>query len=302
MRILDVLDVKGRGTLAVLDTAEVPVGDLRIGGFVTQGDRSWIISGVEMVDPPSSSDKVGVLVRGEGRPEPGEAEVHRVHRVHRPSDGGILSGLSIKEAVADGRIEIDPWEPTHVNPEDRINPASYDLTLGRFVAVYEKVVYVDFEHGDGGVPGERVSPNLLVGNRDFYLDAASPNQVVRYEMDERGFLLKPGVGYLMHTAERIKTDHYVPIVDGKSSIGRLFVTAHVTAGYGDPGYDGQYTLEVVAVHPTVVYPGMRFCQMRFHTVIGGIESYASKGSYKGDLAEGPVPSQSWRSFRGRGAG
>lgn len=214
--------------------------------------------------------------------------------------GGILSGLSIKKAVRDEQIVIDPWDPTHVNFEDKLNPASYDLTLGKWVAVYENVVHVDFDCEGSGVPGERLySRGLVVGKRGACLDAAKPNPVARYEMDERGFLLKPGIGYLMHTAERIKADCYVPIVDGKSSIGRLFVAAHVTAGYGDPGYDGQYTLEVVAVHPTIVYPGMRFCQMRFHTLVGEVESYAKKGSYRGELAEGPVPSRSWKMFDGK---
>lgn len=212
--------------------------------------------------------------------------------------GGILSGLLIKEAVADGRIEIDPWEPTHLNEEDRINPASYDLTLGKHVAVYKSVVHVDFSCREGGIPGERMLPKSdFVPGPNCWLDAAKKNETSTYEMDERGFVLKPWIGYLMHTAERVKTDCFVPIVDGKSSMGRLFVTAHVTAGFGDPGFDGQYTLEVVAVHPTVIYPGMRFCQMRFHTIVGDVVGYKKKGNYQGDLADGPVPSQSWKMFR-----
>ena len=116
--------------------------------------------------------------------------------------------------------------------------------------------------------------------------------------DDTGFILMPGVGYLMHTHEKIHTDKYVPILDGKSSIGRLFCFVHVTAGYGDPGFDGQYTLEVAVLQPLIVYPGMRFCQIRFHTLVGDVDSYQKNGSYKGELAEGPIPSRSWKMFDG----
>jgi len=129
-----------------------------------------------------------------------------------------------------------------------------------------------------------------------YLDAKKKNGVVEYEMDGRGILIKPGLSYLMHTAERVFTERFVPVLDGKSSIGRLFVFVHVTAGYGDPGFNGQYTLEVTSVHPVVLYPGMRICQMRFHTLVGEVDSYQRRGSYRGRLAEGPIPSQSYKMF------
>lgn len=203
---------------------------------------------------------------------------------------GILTGSAIESAVKSGDIRIEPFDAA------RVNPASYDLTLGPKVAVYRDVVIPDFPAPNHNfVPGCNVSPR---GSHCYnaYIDAARKNEVAEYDMDERGFLLKPGIGYLMHTAERIFTERYVPIIDGKSSIGRLFAYCHVTAGYGDPGFDGQYTLEVVVVHPLRVYPGMRFCQMRFHTYVGEARSYQQTGSYKGALAEGPIPSQSYRMF------
>lgn len=211
--------------------------------------------------------------------------------------GGILSGLELQRAIKSGDITITPFDDSHLG---RVNPASYDLTLGPKVAVYKDVVNADFsipsslDVNSGSVPGCLVSPKT-----GFHcaIDASKKNEVVEYEMDSRGFLLRPGVGYLMHTAERVHTEKYVPIIDGKSSIGRLFAFIHVTAGYGDPGFDGQYTLEVVVVHPLVVYPGMRCCQMRFHTIVGDVKSYKETGSYKGDLAEGPIPSQSYRMFQ-----
>ena len=207
--------------------------------------------------------------------------------------GGILSGLEIQAAVKRGDIEIDPFDPGRVDFGDRMNPASYDLTLGSKVAVYSAVT-----RGDFGKP----MPHLPAGYNLYpgggCIDAAKKNEVTEYEMPAgEPLYLRPGVGYLMHTAERITTDRYVPIIDGKSSIGRLFAFVHVTAGYGDPGFNGQYTLEVTVVHPLLVYPGMRICQMRFHSIVGEVESYQKKGSYKGELAMGPIPSQSHRMFR-----
>jgi dCTP deaminase len=197
---------------------------------------------------------------------------------------GILSGLQIVKEVEAGNIKISPFDKT------RANPASYDLTLGSEVAIYEDVTRLigEGQYGPVHVAEDKVR-NVL--------DAAKQNYVKRYEMKEDGFLLVPGIGYLMHTEERIRTEKFVPIVDGKSSIGRLFCFVHVTAGYGDPGFDGQYTLEVVVVHPLIVYPGMRFCQIRFHTLVGDVETYQNKGNYVGvDHASGPVPSRSWKMF------
>jgi dCTP deaminase len=214
------------------------------------------------------------------------------------SEGGILSGLSIKKAVESGAIVVDPWDPTHVNHEDRLNPASYDLTLGPQIAVYDSVVCGDFESSSMGVPGESLHPRGFVG-KGKVLDSSKKNSVKTFNMDARGFLLQPGIGYLAHTVEKVHTEAFVPVLDGKSSIGRLFAFIHVTAGYGDPGFDGQYTLEVVVIHPLIVYPGMRFCQIRFHTLVGETVSYKQTGSYKGEYAQGPIPSQSWKMFRGK---
>jgi dCTP deaminase len=176
----------------------------------------------------------------------------------------ILSGNKILECVQRGLIEVDPFDPK------QINPVSYDLTLGDKYAVY-----------------------LRTDVRA--LDSRQHNDFDLYDVPSKGVTLMPGRGYLMHTRERVRTDHFVPVLDGKSSIGRLFVQVHVTAGYGDPGFDGQYTLEVTCVHPVVLYAGMRIAQMRFHTIEGEVMRY--DGNYKGETSRGPVPSMSWRQFK-----
>lgn len=224
------------------------------------------------------------------------------------SEQGILSGYEIWQEMRNDTIEVSPMPP-----EEHVNPASLDLTLGPKVAVYRKVVYFAFG-GEAWMPDDQgvhrnargdaldysrhYLPNLMYAHTGI-LNAKEKNEVLTFEMPRSGWLLKPGIGYLMHTAERIHTKKFVPVLDGKSSLGRLFMTAHVTAGYGDPGFNGQYTLEVVVTHPLLVYPGMRFCQIRFHTLVGhspGHDTYERKGHYVGAAAEGPVPSMAWKQF------
>lgn len=201
---------------------------------------------------------------------------------------GILSGIEISHQIDQGRISIEPYNPKY------LNPASYDLTLGKEVAVYDRVTIPDF---GGDVPGERLYPrNMGVSN---FLDAKLENRVTRFSMDERGFLLKPGIAYLMHTSEKVGTDHYVPIIDGKSSVGRLFIQIHATAGLGDPGFCGQYTLEVIVTVPVLVYPGMRIGQVRFYSINGEVTSYKETGHYKNEYAVGPIPSMLHKSFHGQ---
>lgn len=230
----------------------------------------------------------------------------------------ILSGKEIKHQLVMERITIDPppvesamvdgvrkWSPEL----GRINPASVDLTLGNEVAVYEDFTNCDtadewerlhkanrpasqgFGKGPYDGRGMQCSPKGLL-NRDSFLDTRKPAKLRKWFIDPVvGWVLMPGVGYLMHTVERIHTDHYVPVLDGKSSIGRLFIQVHVTAGFGDPGYDGQYTLEVTSKFPVIVYPGMRFCQMRFHAIEGEVLNYRDTGHYKGEQAKGAVASR-----------
>ncbi len=206
------------------------------------------------------------------------------------TNAGILSDNEIHRAVEDGRIQIDPFNPEH------INPTSYDLTLGDEVAVYKNWVVVSSFYDDI-ISGPRNGVDLRPNN-SCYLDIRKAPEVLRFKINpDRGWVLKPGIGYLMHTRERIRTDCFVPVLDGKSSIGRLFVKVHETAGYGDPGFDGQYTLEVTVQHPIRVYAGMRICQIRFHTIAGRVEkTYDKVGHYTREASTGAVPSQAWKQF------
>jgi len=171
----------------------------------------------------------------------------------------ILSGNEIKRQVLLGNINITPFN------ESQLNPVSYDLTLGNNYKKY----------------------------KDYILDSRKNNETIEYN-NFRQVLCHPNYQYLMCTVERIQTNMFVPIIDGKSSIGRLFTFIHVTAGYGDPGFDGNYTLEVVCMKPIILYTGMKIAQIRFMTIEGNISLY--NGNYKNENAVGCIGSRSYKQF------
>ena len=148
--------------------------------------------------------------------------------------------------MAAGKISISEFD------EARLGPNSYNLRLGEMYAVY-----------DGQM-----------------LDMRQPN-VTRFGLiPEEGMMLFPGKLYLMQTMEETWTDDYVPMLEGRSSVGRLGMGIHVTAGFGDLGFRGTWTLEVTTVHPLVVYPGEEICQIYFLEPVGYREQLYS-GKYQG---------------------
>jgi dCTP deaminase len=207
----------------------------------------------------------------------------------------ILSGPQIRDEVGWGTIEIDPYD------EKRVQPNSIDLTLGKIVRVYTFAAYMSADaYPDSPLP-ESGEASYYVSRRlhpreGVILDARKKNDAIELAMDESGWLVKPGILYLMHTAERIHTKKFVTQLNGKSSIARLGVIVHFTAAYGETGFNGQYTLEVSAVHPVRLYPGMAIAQAVFYNVYGQTEDYQAKGHYTGKAALGAEPSHSWEQF------
>jgi dCTP deaminase len=169
----------------------------------------------------------------------------------------ILSGKKILSEVDNGNIYISPFN------EEFLNPTSYDLTLGDYVTTYV--------------------------NNKLCIDKSL--EVSREEVGD-WIVLEPNRGYLLHTHEVIHTKKYAAIVDGKSSLGRLFISIHQTAGFIDPGFNGQITLEVSVLYPIIIKPRMRIAQIRFHHIDGEIDLY--DGHYKNDTAIGAVPSMCYK--------
>jgi len=173
----------------------------------------------------------------------------------------MLTKTGILAAIAAGDIAINPFD------EKQLNPNSYDLRLAPEYAVYEK-------RDSGGL-----------------IDAAKDNPIIRKRIGEEGLVLEPGELYLMATQEYTYSRCFVPGLEGRSSLGRLGVSVHATAGFGDVGFKGTWTLEVSVIRPVRIYRNMRFCQLFFEECSGpvnlDIDSYT--GKYNGQVS--PKPSQ-----------
>ncbi|MDQ1090300.1 MULTISPECIES: dCTP deaminase [unclassified Siphonobacter] len=156
----------------------------------------------------------------------------------------ILSGLSIKEKMG-SEIFIEPFD------EHKLNPNSYNLSLHSELLVYEEQV----------------------------LDMKKVNAYHSLTIPAEGFILEPHRLYLGRTIERTRTQGLVPMLEGRSSIGRLGLFVHITAGFGDVGFDGYWTLEMFCVQPIRIYSGIDICQIYYHEITTPFEPYQS-GKYQ----------------------
>lgn len=121
-----------------------------------------------------------------------------------------------------------------------------------------------------------------------------PNPTRSISIPEEGLLLNPGQLYLGRTVERTETYGVVPMLEGRSSVGRLGMFVHVTAGFGDVGFKGFWTLEIFAVHPIRIYAGVQICQIFYHTLEGEQVLY-DKGKYQNN--SGIQPSMLYKDFK-----
>ena len=182
----------------------------------------------------------------------------------------ILTGSEIYKEVQAGRITIDPFDP------NQINPNSYNLRIDRRLLVYRPPVY-DYEEHQRRRKIPRVDKNMPHFN-DVVLDCHADNLTDEYFIEDSGFMLQPGILYLGTTFERTFTDHYVPVISGRSSTGRLSMSVHVTAGFGDIGFDGKWTLEITVLHNLIIYPRDEMLQVYFETPQGD-RDYLYDGRY-----------------------
>jgi len=156
----------------------------------------------------------------------------------------ILTGYEIKKRLATDIIitEFD---------DKRLNPNSYDLRLHDELMMYT----------------------------DHCLDFKIDDKTETFKIPEDGLIIYPGILYLARTIEWTETYNLVPCIDGKSSVGRKGVSVHVTAGFGDIGFKGYWTLEMTCIHPVRIYPGMRICQIKYQTILGNY-SKGYQGKYQ----------------------
>lgn len=159
----------------------------------------------------------------------------------------ILSGRKIADCINDGSIVISDFN------ESQLNPNSYNLCLHNEMLVYKDGIDLDMK---SKMPTEKIT------------------------IPEDGYLLKPGELYLGRTVEWTETEKYVPAIIGRSSVGRLGIFVHVTAGFGDVGFKGYWTLEITCIRPVRVYPGVQVCQIYYNDVTDDEIKYAENAKYQ----------------------
>jgi dCTP deaminase len=173
----------------------------------------------------------------------------------------ILSGQEIKKRLGSD-ICIEPFS------ELQLNPNSYNLRLHNELLVYE----------------------------DTLLDMKKPHTLKQITIPEEGLILQANTLYLGRTEEYTRTNNLVPMLEGRSSIGRLGLFIHITAGFGDVGFNGYWTLEMFCVQPIRIYPQVEICQIFYHSIEGDFIPYTSN-KYQNN--QGIQPSLMYKEFTKR---
>ncbi len=184
----------------------------------------------------------------------------------------VLSDRTIATLIAEGRIAIDPYD------ESLLQPSSVDVRVDRYFRVFRNNLYPFID-----------------------VKQAQEDLTEQVEIDDDPFILHPGEFVLGSTLERVRLpDDLVARLDGKSSLGRLGLLIHSTAGFIDPGFDGHVTLELsnVANLPITIYHEMKIGQISFMRMTEPASTpYGSSGlgsKYQGQ--RGPTPSRYWQNF------
>lgn len=174
----------------------------------------------------------------------------------------ILSDKRILESIEAGEIVIEPFR------RECLGTNSYDVHLGKWLAVYK----------------ERI------------LDAKKHNEIEYFQIPEGGVVIHPGTLYLGVTEEYTETHRAVPFLEGKSSIGRLGIDIHATAGKGDVGFCNTWTLEISCTQPVRIYSGMPVGQLIYFKVDGEVERFYNKKSDAkyNTRTDKPIESMMWK--------
>lgn len=161
----------------------------------------------------------------------------------------ILTGDEILKEMKEGFISIEPYD------DSRLNPNSYNLCL---------------------------HPTLMMLT-DPVLDMKKKSSTEQIVLTDAGYKLEPGKLYLGRTIEYTKTLRHIPLLEGRSSIARLGISVHATAGFGDIGFCGFWTLEISVIQPVVVYPNVEICQIYYTMPKGELKSYEGKYQCNSDI-------------------
>ena len=175
----------------------------------------------------------------------------------------ILLHSEIVDNYNQNKIVIEPYNP------EQVGPNSYDVRLSNVLRVYK--------------PGT-------------VLDCKKDNPTTTVLIPQEGYVLQPGILYLGSTVEKIGSDYFIPMYEGRSSMARLGLVSHLSAGFGDLAFKSFWTTEITVVHPIRIYSNMRIGQVYFHHV--NPEAINDDHTYKGKYLDqvGPQSSKSYLDF------
>ena len=171
----------------------------------------------------------------------------------------VISGNKILEEIKKGTIIIDPFN------REQLGPNSYNVRLHNEIAFY----------------------------KDDILDMKQDNAIERIIIPKEGYVLYPNQLYLARTVEYTETQNFVPMIDGRSSVGRLGLAIHVTAGFGDVGFKGYWTLEMHCLQPIRIYPNVEIGQLYYSYITSPYEEYKGKYQSNKDIQA----SMMWKDFK-----
>ena len=152
----------------------------------------------------------------------------------------ILTGNEIQNRL-NKEIFIEPFNI------EQLNPNSYNLSLSDELMIYTEEV----------------------------LDPKKENKTEKIIIPKSGYILEPGKVYLARTFEYTKTFNLVTMIIGRSSLGRLGLGVHMTSGFGEVGFCGYWTMQLICVQRMKIYSGMKICQIFYHTICGDTTNYSS---------------------------
>ena len=215
--------------------------------------------------------------------------------------GGMLTGSEIEKQIKKGNIKIDPYDPSYINPN------SYNLRLHPQLKVYKRGsrTIEEMVQNTGIDPRSIRNPKPYSNSEAFVcdnflrtddkppIDMMKDNEVIEFTIPESGYILRPGILYIGRTVERTSSEKFIPMLDGRSSGGRLGISIHICAGFGDIGFDGTWTLEITVVEPVIVYPYKEIAQVSYFKPYGAIDKLY-RGRYYGQ-----EDATSSRFFKGR---
>lgn len=224
--------------------------------------------------------------------------------------GGMLTGAEIERQIKKRKIDISPYDPSCLNPN------SYNLKLHPQLLIYKRgggrtellpknrvnklnennVNKADYEFIDNinDVKVKTLNSNIksytcdeIISLAKFNdteklepLDMKKDNEIIEFTIPEEGYVLQPGVLYIGRTVERTFSDKFIPMINGRSSGGRLGISIHVCAGFGDIGFNGTWTLEITAVEPVRIYANTEIAQVCYFSPYGKIKKLYRGRYYK----------------------